>query len=59
MKTVRDILRDKGHSVWSVAPDATVLEALELMAEKNVGAVLVLDGDRLVGSCLSGTMRAK
>ena len=49
MKTVRDILRDKGHSVWSVAPDATVLEALELMAEKNVGAVLVLDGDRLVG----------
>ena len=49
MKTVRDILRDKGNSVWSVAPDATVLEALELMAEKNVGAVLVLDGDRLVG----------
>jgi CBS domain-containing protein len=49
MKTVRDILRDKGHSVWSVAPDATVLEALALMAEKNVGAVLVLAGDRLVG----------
>jgi len=49
MKTVRDILRDKGHNVWSIAPDATVLAALELMAEKNVGAVLVLDGDRLVG----------
>ena len=49
MKTVRDILRDKGHSVWSVAPDATVFEALELMAAKNVGAVLVLDGGRLVG----------
>ena len=49
MKTVNDMLRDKGHSVWSVAPDATVFEALELMAAKNVGAVLVLDGDRLVG----------
>jgi CBS domain-containing protein len=49
MKTVNDMLRDKGYGVWSVAPDATVLEALELMAAKNVGAVLVLDGDRLVG----------
>ncbi len=49
MKTVGDILRDKGHSVWSVAPDATVFETLELMAAKNVGAVLVLDGGRLVG----------
>ena len=49
MKTVNDMLRDKGHSVWSVAPDATVFEALELMAAKNVGAVLVLDGGRLVG----------
>jgi CBS domain-containing protein len=49
METVRDILRAKGHNVWSVAPDATVLEALELMAAKNVGAVLVLEDDRLVG----------
>jgi len=49
MKTVNDMLRDKGHSVWFVAPDATVFEALELMAAKNVGAVLVLDGNRLVG----------
>jgi CBS domain-containing protein len=49
METVRDILRDKGHNVWSVAPHATVFEALELMAAKNVGAVLVLDGGRLVG----------
>jgi CBS domain-containing protein len=49
METVRDILRAKGHNVWSVAPDATVLEALELMAAKNIGAVLVLEDDRLVG----------
>ena len=49
METVKDMLRAKGYNVWSVAPDATVLEALELMAAKNVGAVLVLDDDRLVG----------
>jgi CBS domain-containing protein len=49
METVKDMLRFKGHNVWSVAPNATVLEALELMAAKDVGAVLVLNGDRLVG----------
>jgi CBS domain-containing protein len=49
METVKDILRTKGHDVWSVAPDATVLEALELMAAKDVGAVLVLDDGSLVG----------
>jgi CBS domain-containing protein len=49
METARDILRVKGYNVWSVAPDTTVLEALELMAAKNVGAVLVLEDDRLVG----------
>jgi CBS domain-containing protein len=49
METVKDMLRAKGYNVWSVAPDATVLEALALMAEKNVGAVLVLEDDRLVG----------
>ena len=49
METVKDILRAKGHNVWSVAPGATVLEALELMAAKNVGAVLVLEDDKLVG----------
>jgi CBS domain-containing protein len=49
MKTVNDILRLKGYNVWSVAPGATVFEALQLMADKNVGAVLVMDEDRLVG----------
>ena len=49
MKTVRDILRDKGHDVWSVAVGATVYAALQLMAEKNVGAVLVLEQGKLAG----------
>lgn len=49
MKTVGDILRDKGHDVWSTPSHATVLEALKVMAEKNAGALLVVDGKRLVG----------
>jgi CBS domain-containing protein len=49
MHTASDILRDKGHTVWSVKPTDTVLEALGAMARHDVGAVLVLDGDRLVG----------
>jgi len=49
MKTVRDILRTKGHEVWSVRPDATLFEALEKMAEKNVGALLVMEGEEVVG----------
>ncbi len=49
MKVVKDILQAKGHRVWSITPDATVYDALTLMAEKNVGALVVLDGDRVVG----------
>jgi CBS domain-containing protein len=49
MRTVKEILRGKGHHVWSVKPDATVYDALKLMDEKNLGAVLVMEGDRLAG----------
>jgi CBS domain-containing protein len=49
MKTVKDILRTKGHDVWTIPPDATVYEALSLMADKNVGALVVLDGETVVG----------
>jgi CBS domain-containing protein len=49
MATVRSVLKNKGNQVWSLSPQATVLEALHLMAEKGVGAVLVIDGDQLVG----------
>ena len=49
MKTVQDLLGDKGNEVWSVSPSATVFEALETMAQREIGAVLVLDGGRLAG----------
>ncbi len=49
MATVRDVLRTKGHSTWCTKPDSTVFEALQLMAEKNVGALLVIDSTGLVG----------
>lgn len=49
MKTVKDILDSKGYEIWSVTPDATVFEAVKLMAERGVGSLLVLDGDKLVG----------
>jgi CBS domain-containing protein len=49
MKTAGQLLESKGYDVWSVAPDDSVLDALKLMAEKNVGAVLVLAAGNLAG----------
>lgn len=49
MRTAGDILRSKGYEIYSVAPTDTVLEALGVMAEHDIGAVIVLDGDKLVG----------
>ena len=49
MKTARDLMREKGTQVYKTSPDATVYEALQLMADKNIGALLVFDGDRMVG----------
>lgn len=49
MKTVKQLLQAKGGSVLSVAPGTRVFDALKLMAEKNVGALLVMDGDKLAG----------
>jgi CBS domain-containing protein len=49
MTTAAQILEGKGHAVWSVAPDSFVYEALKMMAEKNVGALVVLEGDELKG----------
>jgi CBS domain-containing protein len=49
MKQVKNVLSAKGTDVWSVAPDSTVLEAIGVMAEKGVGALLVMDGDYLAG----------
>ncbi|NJC45584.1 UNVERIFIED_ORG: CBS domain-containing protein [Xanthomonas campestris] len=49
MQTVRQLLGTKQVEVFAVAADAAVIEAIRLMAEKGIGAVLVMDGPRLVG----------
>ena len=49
MKTVRNILDTKGHEVWCIGPEDTVFDALRLMAEKEVGSLMVMDGARVAG----------
>jgi CBS domain-containing protein len=49
MATVRDMIRKKGYDLFTIAPDATVFEALNLMAEHNIGALLVMSGDEING----------
>ena len=49
MEFVSQFLEKKGHDVWWVAPETTVFDALQLMAKKKVGALLVLEEDSLVG----------
>lgn len=49
MKLVKQLLDEKGRDVLSISPDATVLDAVKKMAEKSVGALLVMDGDKLAG----------
>ncbi len=46
---VKKLLDKKGHDVYSVSPDATVYDALKLMAEKEIGALVVLEGGKMVG----------
>ncbi len=49
MKTIKELLAQKGTTVHTVGPDASVYEAISLMAEKDVGALVVVDGESLVG----------
>jgi CBS domain-containing protein len=49
MTTVSQLLAQKGNSVFSVGPDDTVYAAIRLMADENVGSVLVMEGDKVVG----------
>ncbi len=49
METIRQILGKKGNQIYSVKPETTVYDTLKLMADKNIGAVLVLDEGKLVG----------
>jgi CBS domain-containing protein len=49
MITVKQLLQAKGYDVWSTTPDASVYDALKLMADKEVGALVVLEEGKLVG----------
>jgi CBS domain-containing protein len=49
MTTVRQVLKEKGNKVYSVGPHATILDALKLMNEQNLGAIMVMDGDKVKG----------
>ncbi len=49
MSNVREILKKKGSTIWSVKPQDTIQDSLQLMAEKNVGAVLVLEDNKIAG----------
>ena len=49
MRTVKQLLEQKGTDVWTIQPGASVFDALTLMAEKNIGALVVVEGERVVG----------
>ncbi len=49
MTTVRDLLQNKGNAVWAISPDTPLKEALRLMAEKDIGALLVIEDCKAVG----------
>jgi CBS domain-containing protein len=49
MTTVRSVLKSKGNTIWSIEPDTLVFDALKVMADKNIGALLVIKEDRLIG----------
>lgn len=47
--TVRQLLEQKGHDLWTIHPDATVFDALAKMAERDIGSLVVMDGEKLIG----------
>lgn len=49
MASVKQLLEAKGHDIWSIDPDASVYDAIEMMADKEIGALVVMEGDSLVG----------
>lgn len=50
MRTIDDILKTNGHTLWSVTPDSSVNDAIKQMADKQVGALPVLNAGKLVGA---------
>ena len=49
MSTLRQLLDQKGRNIWSIHPDATVFDAIAKMAEKDIGSLVVMEGEELVG----------
>lgn len=49
MLKIKDVLQSKSSAIWSIEPDDTAYKALEIMAEKEIGALLVMDGGAVVG----------
>ena len=49
MKSLKQLLAAKGNQVYSIGPNAKVIEALQMMAQKDVGALAVMEGGRLIG----------
>ena len=49
MATVKHILEEKGHAVWTISPEAKAIDALRIMAEKGVGGLVVTEGSRIAG----------
>ena len=49
MKTVDNLLKKKGSQIWAIGPDASIYEAVSMMAEKGIGALLVMEGEQLQG----------
>jgi CBS domain-containing protein len=49
MEIIRVLLKVKGHDIWSIKPNASVYSAIELMADKDISALLVMEGEKLIG----------
>ncbi|NMC65415.1 MAG: CBS domain-containing protein [Acidobacteria bacterium] len=49
MITVKQMLEEKGHEVWTISPEATVYEALKIMADKDIGALIVVKNGQVAG----------
>ena len=47
--TIRELMKRKSQEIWSINPESSVYRAIELMADKHIGALLVMEGDKLVG----------
>ena len=58
-ETVRSVLAQKGHALWSISPDVSVFDAIESMSEKHIGALVVLSAGTWPESSRNATMPAR